>query len=111
MYIIVKVFPSFNYMEILFISYSLIAGHFIFKYSHQKSRKILNVRFNKNEIFFEDIVINVNEVKNIYVKKLVFYYYPKITIELINKQKINFRIDKNEKDYDDFITKINSLKF
>lgn len=101
-FVIFNFFPFFKYVHILIIVSALIFGNVIFKISYKYSTKSINVILKETKIFFDTDVIEVEDIKGIYIRKST-NHYPEILFDLSNGQVKKFRIAKNIKDYLEFI--------
>lgn len=105
--LIMRVFPKFNNIALLFVITALVFANFIYKFAFSKSSEKIQIALNDIKIVIEESEILLDNIKSIKFKGALFNYYPKIVVELVDSRKINFRMSKN-KDFDKLIKGLKS---
>lgn len=107
---IVFILPNFEYVNWLFIITSIIYGHFAYTYSFDKTSQEIQIIINPKKININDNIIQIDDIRKIYLKGNPFSFYPKIIFLLTDKKKLVFRLSKDDKDYLEFINWVNQTK-
>lgn len=109
-YLIIKVFPEFKYVGMLFVFSSLFFGNYIYKFSYKKSTVKIQIQFNNKKIVINNEEILIENIKQIFIKSYKFSFYPRIIFNMINDVNIVFRVSKYDKDYYEFVKRLKEMK-
>ncbi|MFN3967934.1 hypothetical protein [Flavobacterium sp.] len=107
--VLVKIFPQFNYINLLLIVIALICGVFAHKLAERKSSSVIIIKFGKKEIIVDEKRIFIENVEKIQIKKS-YSHYPKFIINQKNGEKLSYRIERQSEDFDKLIEKLYEME-